>query len=119
MLSENLRKYRKIKNKGINELARLSGVNAGYISAIERGQRSNPSIEIIEKLADALEISASELLEDPKNESSNSEINLNPNDITNNDIRCIARAGQNMTSEQAKTLRKVAETLFPEAFKNE
>lgn len=39
--------------------------------------------------------------------------------ISNPDIRMIARAGQKMTSEQAETLRKYAQFMFPEAFKND
>ncbi len=39
-------------------------------------------------------------------------LNLNP------DIRMIARAGQKMTPEQAENLRKYAQFMFPEAFKD-
>ena len=35
------------------------------------------------------------------------------------DIRRIARAGEKMTPEQRERLLKVAEVLFPEAFRNE
>lgn len=35
----------------------------------------------------------------------------------NPDIRMIARAGKKMTSDQAELLRKYAEFMFPEAFK--
>ncbi len=37
-------------------------------------------------------------------------------DIANPDIRMIARAGKKMTPEQAQTLRKYAQFMFPEAF---
>lgn len=40
-------------------------------------------------------------------------------EIENPDIRMIARAGQKMTPDQAKNLRKYAEFMFPEAFKDD
>lgn len=39
--------------------------------------------------------------------------------IENPDIRMIARAGCKMTPDQAKNLRKYAEFMFPEAFKDD
>ena len=39
--------------------------------------------------------------------------------IENPDIRMIARAGQKMTTDKAKNLRKYAEFMFPEAFKDD
>lgn len=39
--------------------------------------------------------------------------------INNNDIREIARAGKNMSSDEAAELRKFAERLFPNAFKKD
>jgi transcriptional regulator with XRE-family HTH domain len=62
MLSKNLRIIRESRGIGVNELARRSGVNASYISAIENGRRENPSKEILNKIADALGIPVEELL---------------------------------------------------------
>ena len=62
MLSKNLKIIRESRGIGVNELARRSGVNASYISAIENGRRGNPSKEILSKIADALEIPVEELL---------------------------------------------------------
>ncbi|WP_455810155.1 helix-turn-helix domain-containing protein [Clostridium butyricum] len=53
---ENLRKYRKDKQMGINELGRHVGVSGAYISALETGKKVNPSLDIIGKLSNALEI---------------------------------------------------------------
>jgi transcriptional regulator with XRE-family HTH domain len=44
------------------ELAHRAGLHRTYVSDLERGAR-NPSIESIEKLAQALQISISELFE--------------------------------------------------------
>lgn len=40
-------------------------------------------------------------------------------EIENPDIRMIARAGRKMAPEQAENLRKYAEFMFPEAFKDD
>lgn len=42
-------------------MARLSGVNAGYISSIEKGSRKNPSIKILNKIANALGVAVERL----------------------------------------------------------
>jgi len=44
------------------ELAHRSGLHRTYVSDLERGSR-NPSIESIEKLAQALQVSVAELFE--------------------------------------------------------
>jgi transcriptional regulator with XRE-family HTH domain len=63
MFGENIKKIRESKGLGINELSRLSGVNASYISAMERGEKENPTITTLKKLADALEVTVDELLQ--------------------------------------------------------
>ena len=49
------------------ELAHRAGLHRTYVSDLERGAR-NPSIESIEKLAQALQISISELFEKTPND---------------------------------------------------
>ena len=53
---------RKGKNLSQEDLAEKSGLNRPYISAIEQGKR-NVSLEVIEKLAEALEIEIKEFFE--------------------------------------------------------
>lgn len=62
MFGENIKKIREIKGIGLNELSRISGVNASYISALERDEKKNPSVSILEKLAKALEVSIDEIM---------------------------------------------------------
>lgn len=64
MFGENIKKIRELKGLGINELSRLSGVNASYISAMERGEKENPTITTLKKLADALEVTVDELMKE-------------------------------------------------------
>ena len=46
----------------MRELERLTGVANSYLTKLELNQKTNPSAEILQKLADALELDASELL---------------------------------------------------------
>ena len=48
----------------MNELARISGVNASYISALERKMKNNPSVNILEKLAKSLDVDIDEIMRD-------------------------------------------------------
>jgi transcriptional regulator with XRE-family HTH domain len=61
-VGKKVRKIRKQKNLSQEELAFRSGLHRTYISDIERGGR-NVSIKNIEKIARALGIKPSELLE--------------------------------------------------------
>lgn len=62
MFGKNIRKIREEKGYGINELSRISGVNASYISALERDEKKNPSVEILTKLANSLEVNINEIM---------------------------------------------------------
>lgn len=62
MFGKNIRKIREEKGYGINELSRISGVNASYISALERDEKKNPSVEILTKLANSLEVNINEII---------------------------------------------------------
>lgn len=61
-LAENLRKHRHELGWSQEELAHEAGIHRTYISDLERSAR-NPSITIIEKLAETLEVSAGDLLD--------------------------------------------------------
>ena len=60
-LGENLRKWRLKKNMSQGDLATALSVDRAYISNIENG-RMNPTLSTLEKIANALGISSSELL---------------------------------------------------------
>lgn len=62
MIGENLKKIRESAGIGLNQLSRMSGVNASYISSLERNEKKNPSVAILDKLATALGIPLDELL---------------------------------------------------------
>ena len=60
-LGANMKKVRAKKKLSQGALARLLEVDKGYISNIESGKK-NPTLATIQRLADALGVSADELL---------------------------------------------------------
>ena len=60
-LGKNLKRIRTSKDMSQGDIARVLSVHRAYISGIEHGKR-NPTIETIQKLAEALGVSANELL---------------------------------------------------------
>jgi transcriptional regulator with XRE-family HTH domain len=61
-LGQYLRTKREEAGLSIRELARLAGVDFAYLSRLESGERSEPSAELLQRIADVLEADASELL---------------------------------------------------------
>jgi XRE family transcriptional regulator of biofilm formation len=53
------------EERGLNqvELGRKAKVTTAYISQLEAGKKVNPSLEVLQKLARALGVTVSELLE--------------------------------------------------------
>lgn len=62
MIEPRLAALRKAQEFSQGQLATRSGVRQGTISKIERGQRPNPGIETVRKLATALNVDPAELL---------------------------------------------------------
>ena len=60
-LGQNIKRIRAKKKMSQGDIARALEVDRGYISNIENGKK-NPTIATIQKLANALEVSADELL---------------------------------------------------------
>jgi transcriptional regulator with XRE-family HTH domain len=63
LLGAAIRRKRIILGISQRELAKRSGLHRTYISDLERGAR-NPSIQSIEKLAHALQVSVAKLFQD-------------------------------------------------------
>ena len=61
-LSGNMRRLRQLKDWSQEELAHQSGLHRTYISDLERGAR-NPTIEVVDKIAVALNVPCGELLD--------------------------------------------------------
>lgn len=61
-LGQNVQRYRRLKTWSQEDLALESGLDRTYISGVERGVR-NPTVLVVQRLADALEIRPAQLLE--------------------------------------------------------
>jgi transcriptional regulator with XRE-family HTH domain len=51
-----LKAWRKQRGLSVRELAELAGIDDGYLSRIETGDRNNPSEAIILRIAEALRV---------------------------------------------------------------
>lgn len=58
-----IKEIRESKHYGLNELAKKSNVSASYLSEIESGKKKGVSIEILCRLASALEVEACKLFD--------------------------------------------------------
>jgi transcriptional regulator with XRE-family HTH domain len=63
-LGEKLRELRSNKKWTLNELSQRSGLSISHISSLERGTRTKPSMEVVRKLANALQIPVHHLHDD-------------------------------------------------------
>lgn len=63
-LNKKITLYREQANMSKSELARLIGVSPSYITKLENGEKANPSLEIKIKIANALEVPPSFILDD-------------------------------------------------------
>ncbi|MNJ53083.1 HTH-type transcriptional regulator SinR [compost metagenome] len=61
-IGERIQKFRLDKEMSLSELAGKADVAKSYLSNVERSIQSNPSIQFIEKIADALNVSIPMLL---------------------------------------------------------
>ena len=61
-LSQNLRKFRKVKKLSQEKLARLADVANNTIIKIEAGKNQNPTLDTLKKIAKSLGVSIDELI---------------------------------------------------------
>ena len=62
IIAKNIKKYREKKGISQDKLSKLAGVTLHTITKIESGVTSDPRIETVKKIADALGVSVDELL---------------------------------------------------------
>jgi len=65
VVGENLKRIRKTKKMTLKQLEEITGITNSYISAIENGRKKNPSTEILEKLAKALNVNVVDFYDKP------------------------------------------------------
>jgi transcriptional regulator with XRE-family HTH domain len=64
MVGDNIKQIRISKKLGLNELAKKSNISGSYLSNIEKGIKNNPSIDALNNIADALDVSIEDLFSD-------------------------------------------------------
>ena len=53
-MKNRIRDIRKEQNITLSELAKKAGISSGYLCHLEKGSRNNPSLEVMDKIAKAL-----------------------------------------------------------------
>ena len=61
MYKNKIKRYRKSKNMTLKDLSDRAGISVGYLSHLENGSRNNPSKEVMENIAIALESTIPEI----------------------------------------------------------
>lgn len=61
MYINKIRKYRELRGLTLRELALRTGISAGYLSHLERGDRNNPSKDVMENISYSLGVPISRL----------------------------------------------------------
>lgn len=102
--------------KNMTVLCKAAGVPRSTMSELNNGRSKDLSKPNAQKFADILGVTLDEIYGEETKKAPTQE---GEHEIENPDIRMIARAGQKMTPDQAKNLRKYAEFMFPEAFKDD
>lgn len=59
-----IRAIRKQKNLSQQQLAEKASITQAYLSLLENGKKTNPSLEVLQQIAEALEVEVSALLSD-------------------------------------------------------
>ncbi len=101
IVGERIRNFRKEKGFSQEELANIANLHATYIGQLERGEK-NATLESIEKVANALEVSLEDLFRS---------IRPNPN-LQEYTLSQIITRLQSRSIEDQKTILKLLDLLF-------
>ncbi len=64
-LGRRIKRLREEYGMTLDQLESASGVSKGYLSQLERGERTNPGLDLVRRIAGGFDISVSELLGEP------------------------------------------------------
>jgi len=64
VVGENIKKIRESKSMGLNKTAGIAKISGSYLSNIEKGIKDNPSIEVLKRIANALNVQVEEFFKD-------------------------------------------------------
>lgn len=115
MIGENLKRIRKSKKITLQQLENKTGITNSYISAIENGKKNNPSQDVLERLAAALEVPVSAFFDniDIRKIEKNNDIRGIERD---RDLERIERARSKMSEKEKEKMMKVLEASFDDFF---
>lgn len=83
IIGEQIKTLRKQKKLTSKELATMIGVTPAYLSMLEKNKRNNPTKEILQKIADALEVPLDALFKQEEVTPTN-EVRLTEEEFLNN-----------------------------------
>lgn len=63
-MSNNIRKFRLIKNYSLKDLSKMTNLSSGYLSHLENGSRNNPSMKTMLKICNALGRSLTDIFDE-------------------------------------------------------
>ena len=106
-LSDRIRLLRTAQSLNQKQLAEMVGITQPFLSDIEKGKR-NPSIEVLQKLCDALGCSADYLLNRP-GEGTKLEEAILPGSLTPDILRIVRE--RNISEEELRTALKVTAVM--------
>lgn len=61
-IGKNIKKFRKKKNISQDRLSKLANVSLNLVAKLELENNQNPTIETLQKIADALDVSIEDLI---------------------------------------------------------
>jgi transcriptional regulator with XRE-family HTH domain len=101
-LAENIKRLRQTKQLSQPALAEKAHISKGYVYMLESGEMTNPTLDILLKIAEALETTIAELIDQPRVAQVHADADI-PDSLARF-IRMRRRAGQPLTEEDIVSL---------------
>ena len=90
MIGDKIKSLRLKKELSAKQLAEATSLTPAYLSMLEKGKRTNPSLDIIQELANALDTTVDYLLSD--DEDLTDKVSKQKNDLTDKDKKDIEKS---------------------------
>lgn len=101
MVGSKITEIRNLKGMSLSKLAEKAGISKGYLSNIEAGIKENPTTEMLDKIANALDVDVSDLFEKQTIEEKM--------DILEEDMKKILLKAQKLSKEDRLKVLKMIE----------
>lgn len=90
MIGDKIKSLRLKKELSAKQLAEATSLTPAYLSMLEKGKRTNPSLDIIQELANALDTTVDYLLSDDENLTD--KVSKEKNELTDKDKKDIEKS---------------------------